>query len=96
MKYILKYKDNDFYHNRKLFIETYMRSINDKILVEISDFTVKDGAIDKDWIPVWLIGLPIEENDIKFITSNSNPKYRLYTKEEFDSIFDIIEIINID
>lgn len=103
IKYILEYKNKDFYHNRRIFIETYMRCVDDKILVELSDFTCKDGAIEKDWFPLWLTGeegyqcsIGINtDTTMKKLFNNNNPKYKLYTKEEFDNIFNIKEEITL-
>ena len=96
IKYILEYKNRDYYHNRYLFIETYMEYIDNQILVEISDFTCKNGAIEKDWIPMWVI-LKKNDNNLnkefrkQLLNTSSNPKYKFYTKEEFDNMFNIIE-----
>lgn len=107
-KYILKYKDSSFYKNRRLDIETLMNKYDNKIIVEISDFTIKDGAIDKDWklvtIPMFITinnkvyrnTEPItEEYSINRLLESTNPKYKLYTEEEFNNIFSIEKTIEI-
>jgi hypothetical protein len=103
IKYILEYKDKTFYHNRRLDIETYRKTYStgylyydNKILVEISDFTCKNGAIDKDWNPVYVVNeILTQRNYLELLLHNSNPKYKLYTEEEFNDIFNVIKEINI-
>jgi hypothetical protein len=109
-KYIIEFKDKSFNHGRRLDIETFMQYINGKVLVEISDFTVKNGAIDKDWIPCHYVGQIMKDTDgnlyqsfdnyteelrLQLLESNVNPKYKYYTKEEFDNIFNVIKEIEI-
>lgn len=44
----LEFINKEMYHNKRLILELMPTSIDDNFIIEISDFTMKDGAIQHD------------------------------------------------
>lgn len=80
----LEFVDKEMYYRKRLILELVSEKDNN-FIVEISDFSIKDGAIQHDWIPY--VGQ--FNDDGIFICNSGNPKYKKYDKEEFYKTFKI-------
>jgi len=77
----LEFINKELYRGKRLILEL-LSEVDDKFIVEISDFTMKDGAIQHDWNPARIVkGVLIE--------GSGNPKYKEYDRDEFYKVFKI-------